>query len=91
MYLSPNVSGAVKLRHDAGGEGEVHRPTVNVAALHRDLVNCDDDWLIAYKDGAKFGWARFVYGNDGWDVISDYSVNLERYMKASLKIVHSYA
>ena len=23
------------------------------------------------------GWVRLVYGNDGWDVLSDYTVNLE--------------
>jgi hypothetical protein len=25
----------------------------------------------------SFGWVRFIYGNDGWDVINDYTTNLE--------------
>lgn len=27
------------------------------------------------------GWVHFVYGNDGYDVISDYSTNLESVLK----------
>jgi hypothetical protein len=26
------------------------------------------------------GWVLFIYGNDGWDVISDYTCNLEPIM-----------
>ncbi len=29
----------------------------------------------------QIGWVRFIYGNDGWDVISDYTTNLEPVMK----------
>ena len=29
----------------------------------------------------RVGWVWFVYGNDGWDVISDYSLNLEDVLK----------
>ncbi len=27
--------------------------------------------------GRQVGWVRFIYGNDGWDVINDYTTNLE--------------
>ena len=27
--------------------------------------------------GERCGWLHFVYGNDGWDVLSDYTTNLE--------------
>lgn len=38
----------------------------------------DDLWLIARRSSdGKRGWVRLVYGNDGWDVLSDYTVNLE--------------
>jgi hypothetical protein len=26
------------------------------------------------------GWVRFIYGNDGWDVMNDYSTVLEPYL-----------
>jgi hypothetical protein len=55
----------------------------------------DDEYLLAYKienaldpnDLRDDAWIRFVYGNDGYNVISDYSVNLE----AVLKPVNDYA
>lgn len=35
----------------------------------------DYDRVHFGKDGKIFGWAFFVYGNDGWDVINDYTAN----------------
>jgi hypothetical protein len=40
------------------------------------MMNVDIDGLYADKDG-KREWIRFVYGNDGWDVIQDYTIGLE--------------
>lgn len=33
--------------------------------------------LPATKDGYHDHWVRFVFGNDGWDVISDYLTSLD--------------
>lgn len=55
---------------------------------------CDEDRLIVEKDGIPLGWAYFVYGNDGWDVLSDYTVNLESYIgegSEAYKISEHYA
>lgn len=27
--------------------------------------------------GKRIGWVRMIYGNDGWDVMADYTTNLE--------------
>jgi hypothetical protein len=45
----------------------------------------DEDRLYVYapehlSEDAPIGWAYLVYGNDGWDVLSDYTVNLEKYI-----------
>jgi len=37
------------------------------------MFTTDDDCLIVVKDGKPFGWIQFIYGNDGYDVISDYT------------------
>jgi hypothetical protein len=42
------------------------------------LFTTDEDYLLIYsraeeKDTTPNMWVRFVYGNDGWDVICDYS------------------
>lgn len=31
----------------------------------------------APSDAKPFGWVYLVFGNDGWDVISDYTTNLQ--------------
>lgn len=39
------------------------------------LFACDMEALIAYRDGERVGWWSLIYGNDGWDVVSDYWAN----------------
>ena len=39
----------------------------------------------------SIGWVYLVFGNDGWDVISDYTTNLEFLMGEALKISDHYA
>lgn len=36
------------------------------------------------------GWVYLVYGNDGWDVICDYTTNLEPLMKGADAIAEQY-
>lgn len=52
------------------GEGE--------AGLMRALFNLDDAFLVPHTVcGTPHGWVRLVFGNDGWDVVSDYTTDLE--------------
>ena len=36
------------------------------------------------------GWVYLVFGNDGWDVISDYTTNLEPLLKGANEISDKY-
>jgi len=52
------------------------RPTVILAAM----ATTDEDYLLVHPLGAnkpRIGWVRFIYGNAGWEVINDYTTNLE--------------
>ena len=43
-------------------------------------METDDDYLTVYRpDALSCGWVgvRFIYGNDGYDVICDYTMSLE--------------
>lgn len=53
------------------------------------LMETDEDFLNVYKDGKRIGWVRFVYGNDGYDVICDYTVNLEDALAETNKLAES--
>lgn len=48
----------------------------------------DDDDPVLY---GRPQWVRFIFGNDGWDVISDYHVGLEKDLKPVLDYVDSIA
>lgn len=64
------------LRVHSGDDWETPRGA-DEAALMRALFNLDDAWLVAYQNGARKGWVRFVFGNEGWDAICDYTTDLE--------------
>ncbi|HXA24406.1 MAG TPA: hypothetical protein VNW90_19135 [Acetobacteraceae bacterium] len=61
---------------DGGDEYAVTRSTSRKAVLDA-LINTDEDVLHLERRivglEREHGWVRLVYGNDGWDVINDYS------------------
>lgn len=58
------------------GDGESEPLSTEKAALAAMFLG-DDDRVYIYRGKHCIGWAWFVYGNDGWDVLSDYTVNLD--------------
>jgi hypothetical protein len=53
----------------------------DVETIVADLMACDMDWLHVFDGQKRIGTLLLVYGNDGYDVICDYSVSLEAYVK----------
>lgn len=62
--------------------------SIDAVAIVKDLMATDDEKLVAHRAGSSntAGWVRFVYGNDGYDVICDYTMNLEPHFKRALKL-----
>jgi hypothetical protein len=58
-------------------------------AVMAAMFSTDDDSLHIRKDGERIGWVWFIYGNSGWDVISDYTVNLEDLLKGASELAES--
>lgn len=84
------------LNVDNGGDDlELRQPTNKRHEILEALFASDEDRLHYFKlDGVLFrptGWAFFVYGNDGWDVLSDYTVHLEPHLTEANKIADHYA
>jgi hypothetical protein len=71
---------------------ETHPATTERAKVIDAIMETDEDYLTLLKNGVEIGWVRFVYGNEGWTVISDYSDNdVTRSVIASAeKIAESY-
>jgi hypothetical protein len=77
------------LNVDDGGEDPFvfDHPLTSREQILGALINTDEDYLYAFKGKDQVGWVRFVYGNDGWDVICDYIVNLEAALKGAHDLV----
>lgn len=51
------------------------------------MFSTDEEFLYAYdSDGKHVGWVHLVYGNSGWDVISDNTNNLEDALIAATEL-----
>lgn len=48
--------------------------------LLNSIMLTDDEYLHVRRNEVFFGWVRFIYGNDGWDVIADNTSNLEPFL-----------
>lgn len=69
------------------GEEETVIKSSDHDTIFNALFTTDEDWLIVYKDNVRVGWFRLIYGNSGWDVINDYTVNLEHVYKLIDKVI----
>lgn len=86
------IAAGYALNIDNGGEGvELPTPSIKVKEVLGAMFAADDDRLMFYKGGKYVGWVLFIYGNDGYDVVSDYTVNLESVMKGASALADKYA
>jgi hypothetical protein len=88
------VAQGFKITVDYGdGESAVFS---NALTILKTMFQGDEDRLYVYdkKQTLAIGWVYLVYGNDGWDVLSDYTTNLEKFIgdgTAVQKIVDKYS
>ncbi|HCN5947580.1 TPA: hypothetical protein N6Z09_004296 [Escherichia coli] len=60
------------------GEETAQAATTDMKLIKAALYSTDEDYLMAFDTtGKRIGWVRMIYGNDGWDVMADYTTNLE--------------
>jgi hypothetical protein len=78
------------IKVDSGDE--VTAAMTDERAIAGAMMLTDEDWLLVHSlDGAIVGWVRFIYGSDGWDVINDYSTNLETCLTGTHALAERYA
>jgi hypothetical protein len=65
---------------DSDYEYEIHNSRNRKAILDAMSLTDEDRLYVIGQGSVPFGWVYFVYGNDGWDVINAYTVNLEKYI-----------
>jgi len=62
------------------GEETVLKHCASAKQVFNAMFSTDEDRLLVYRNGKPDGWVYLVYGNDGFDVINDYTTNLESVM-----------
>ena len=68
-------------------EAPAFKQSTDKELILSNIHQCDEETLAAYdKAGQRTGWVFFVYGNDGYDVLSDYSLSIEKYIPKTLKL-----
>lgn len=73
--------------NNGGNVLELEEATDDTHILLKTMFATDDEHLIFYKDGRYKGFIWLIYGNDGTDVVCDYSVNLEEIMTPVNKMI----
>lgn len=72
-----------------GRDGEAY---TNLGDILGAMFTCDDDTLyIVSREGIRKGWALLVYGNGGWDVVADYSPNVQALMVEANRLSDKYS
>lgn len=61
---------------------EINTKTEKIA----ELFQLDDAVVFVHKGQRSAGWVRFVFGNDGYDVVCDYTTNLEEDLKGASEL-----
>jgi hypothetical protein len=74
------------------GEAVTVKRSQDAVAICNAMATTDEDRLFVYDSDKqeRFGWIYFVYGNDGYDVISDYTTNLDPQMEAINKYAENF-
>ena len=57
------------------GEEDWSEPSNNWETIRKELHTMDEDTIRIIKDGKSKGAVFLVYGNDGYDVVCDHTVN----------------
>jgi hypothetical protein len=74
------------VRIDNGAEEELPPASTDLRTIMAGLFLTDEDVLYFFKDGVRQGWVCLIYGNDGWDVVNDYTANLEAFMEGASSV-----
>ncbi|OYW73583.1 MAG: hypothetical protein B7Z37_20955 [Verrucomicrobia bacterium 12-59-8] len=94
LFLRTALAAGYAVSLDNGGEDFEFENSTNLKYIIGKMFATDEERLYLSKNGKRVGWVLLVYGNDGYDVICDYTTNLEHLMpeveKLSDKLCEQY-
>jgi hypothetical protein len=76
---------------DNGGDSYEVKPTQEKATIMAGLFATDDEKLIAiHPTGFSAGWVQMVYGNDGYDVLCDWTRSMHTPLAAAIGLSEKF-
>ena len=69
------------------GDGIALRKSTDRTKILESIMSVDEEHLIVYHQTGRLGSIFLVYGNDGWDVVNDYSTSLEPCIPQTLALI----
>ncbi len=90
FVINKMVDSGFAIAVDNGGVDLELAPSLNKKAIYDACMATDEEHLLFCKQSngviekRTFGEMFFVYGNDGWDVINDCTINLDQYLEQHL-------
>jgi hypothetical protein len=72
---------------DDGEDGYFIERSSDPKAVLKACLQMDEDRIYVYPKGStdRVGWVYFVYGNEGFDVLSDYTLGIVEELLASTR------
>lgn len=79
-----------KLSVDNGGDTYEIKNSTDADAVLKEMRATGEDFLYTKKEGDPKRYVQFVYGNDGYDVICDYTQTLEPYLSDAMALIEQF-
>lgn len=83
------IAAGYEMTINNGGDGNEIEWTSNFKDIVKAMFATDEESLFLRKNG-RMGWVRFIYGNDGWDVVNNYTYNIKEVMEGANKLAEKY-
>ncbi len=78
QFVKDAILAGYKIAIDNGGDEFEAPPSAEIKELNKLMFATDEEHLFVFQDDKQIGWVQMVYGNSGYDVITDYTTNLEK-------------
>lgn len=69
---------------------EVTEPSTKEREVFDAMWQTDEDTLFAFRNGKRAGWVSLVYGNEAYELIANWTTNLDDALAKAIAKAESY-
>lgn len=90
MLVKTALAAGYMISIDNGGDEDEITDSTDLKAINAAMRQTDEERIYFRCKGKKTEWVYMVYGNDGYDVVCDYTCGTE-FEKTVMEKVNAYA